>query len=166
VSEHSECVHPAEDTDSTPTAAIQPCRCTGCGAPHHRSGAVVLARWYLDSPVKPREEVCGTCANRRTTHATRSQYLTPIAGRASTRVRLIGKVVAGLEISGVSVEEGVVCECHDRDCTCGEACQRPATYLWGGVEHDDWQYLCRLCCLRLVERGTAPDRGEEVAEDA
>jgi len=155
----------AEGTEPTATG-IRSCGCSGCGAPHHRTGAVAIARWYLDSSTRSREEVCGTCANRRTTYATRSQHLTPIAGQASTRVRLIGKVVAGLEITAVSVEEGVVCECYDRDCTCGDACQRSAIYLWGGVEHDDWQYLCRICCLRLVERGTAPTRGEEGGSDA
>ena len=146
----------AEDTDPTATTGIRACRCTGCGAPHHRTGAVAIARWYLDLSVKPRQEVCGTCANRRTTYASRSQSLTPIAGQRSTFVRLIGKVVAGLEISGVSVEDDVVCECYDQDCTCSGTCTRPALYLWGGVEHDDWQYLCRTCCLRLVERGGPP----------
>ena len=147
-------------------AGIQPCACTGCGAPHHRTGAVAIARWYLDLPAQPREAVCGTCANRRTTYASRSQYLTPMAGFGSTRVRLIGKVVAGLEVSGVPVEDGVVCECYDQDCICSGTCTHPALYLWGGVEHDDWQYLCRICCLRLVERGTVLDRREEAAQDA
>jgi hypothetical protein len=141
-------------------SGIRPCGCTGCGAPHHKTGAVAKARWYFDSSVK-REEVCGTCANRRTTSVTRSQYLTPIAGERSTSIRLIGKMVAGLEISGVSAEEGVVCECSDHDCVCRGTCMRPAIYLWGGVDHDDWQYLCRLCCVRLVERGAAPGRAEE-----
>jgi hypothetical protein len=145
---------------------VRPCACSGCGAPHHQTGVVATARWYLDLPARPREEVCGSCANRRTASATRSQYLTPIEGQGSTRVRLVGKLVAGLEITGVPAEDGVVCECYDPACACTNPCRRPATYLWGGVDHDDWQYLCRLCCLRLVERGTAPERGEEVAEDA
>jgi hypothetical protein len=143
-----------------------PCACTGCGAPHHRTEAVATARWYLDSPGRPREEVCGSCANRRTASATRSQYLTPIEGMGSTRVRLVGKVIDGLVIGSVPAEDGVVCECYDPDCTCTAPCTRPALYLWGGVDHNDWQYLCRMCCLRLVERGTASERGEEVAEDA
>jgi hypothetical protein len=78
----------------------------------------------------------------------------------------VGKVVDGLEISSVPAEDGVVCECYDPECTCTFPCTRPALYLWGGVDEDDWQYLCRACCLRLVERGTAPERSEEVAEDA
>ena len=142
------------------------CACTGCGAPHHRTGAVASARWYLNVPSRPREEVCGSCANRRTTYAMRSQYLTPMDGQGSTRVRLVGKVVAGLEITRFPVEDGVACECFDPDCTCTIPCRRPALYLWGGVEHDDWQYLCRPCCLRMVERGTAPHSRGEVAEDA
>jgi hypothetical protein len=145
---------------------VAACACTGCGAPHHRTGILAIARWYLDLSVQPREEVCGTCANRRTSSASRSQYLTPMAGFGSTRVRLVGKVVAGLEVSGVPAEDGVVCECYDQECGCGGTCTRPALYLWGGVDHDDWQYLCRACCLRLVERDTAPYRGKEVAEDA
>jgi hypothetical protein len=69
-------------------------------------------------------------------------------------------------ISSVPAEDGVVCECYDPYCTCTALCMRPALYLWGGVDYDDWQYLCRACCLRLVARGTAPEQGEEVAEDA
>jgi hypothetical protein len=145
---------------------VAACACTGCGAPHHRTGAEATARWYLDLPARPRETVCGSCANRRTASASRTQYLTPIAGQRSTFVRLAGKVVGGLEISSVPAEDGVVCECYDPDCTCSAPCTRPALYLWGGVEHDDWQYLCRTCCLRLVERGTAPELREEAAPDA
>jgi hypothetical protein len=148
----------------TPIAETQPsilsCRCTGCGAPHHLTGGVAVARWYLDLPRRPREEVCGTCANRRTPGVTRRRYLTPLPGWGSRRWRLAGKVVAGLEITAVSAQEGVVCECYDPQCACDGRCTSGALYLWGGVEHEDWQYLCRACCLRLVERG-GPATGEE-----
>ena len=108
--------------------ALRSCACTGCGAPHHRTGKVALARWYLASSSKGPEEVCGTCANRRTTHPTRSQYLTPIAGLGGTRLQLVGRVVAGRPITSVPVEDGVVCECYDRECSCKGKCQRTALY--------------------------------------
>ena len=155
------------------------CACTGCGAPHHRTGKLALARWYLAASSNTREEVCGTCANRRTTSATRSEYLTPIAG-VRTHTHLVGRVVAGQPITSVPFEDGVVCECYDRECACEGRCQRTALYQWGdsdtdadleallahGEDHGDWLYLCRACCLRLVERGVVPDFEEEEAKDA
>jgi hypothetical protein len=66
---------------------------------------------------------------------------------------LVGRVIAGLPISGVDALEQLVCECYDPGCACGGSCTGLALFLWGGVEHEDWQYLCRVCCLRLLERG-------------
>jgi hypothetical protein len=71
-------------TDAEET--IRHCACTGCSAPHHQAGTVAKARWYLDLPHGPREEVCGTCANRRTQHPTRAKWLTPIPGQRSQRL--------------------------------------------------------------------------------
>lgn len=135
-------------------ADIRFCRCTGCNTRHHREGAPAVARWYLDPPGKPREEVCGTCANRRTAHGNRGERLTPMPAQGRG---LAGRVIAGLEINGVDPQQQLVCECFDQECACGGACTGLALYLWGGVEHIDWQYLCRACCLRMVERGTPPN---------
>ena len=152
-------------TEERAALGLRVCACTGCGAPHHHTGKVALARWYLASSSNPQEEVCGTCANRRTTHTTRSEYLTPIEGLAGTRLRLVGKVVAGQRITSVPIEDEVVCECYDRECSCNGKCQRTALYEWGEEWDGDWLYLCRACCLRLVERGTVPDFEEEEAKD-
>ena len=145
----------------TPIAETLPdircCRCSGCSARHHRTGAGAVARWYLDPPRKRREEVCGTCANRRKAQANRTERLTPMP--AQGRV-LVGRVIAGLPISGVDALEQLVCECYDQGCACGGSCTGLTLFLWGGVEHEDWQYLCRVCCLRLLERG-GPATGEE-----
>ena len=166
-------------TEERAALGLRVCACIGCGAPHHRTGKVALARWYLATAANPRVEVCGTCGNRRTTHPTRSEYLTPIEGLGGTRLRLVGKVVAGQPITSVPVEDEVVCECYDRDCACSGKCRRTALYQWGdsdtsadleellaqGEEHGDWLYLCRTCCLRLVKRGVVPDFEEEEAKE-
>ena len=79
---------------------------------------------------------------------------------------LAGKVVAGQEITRVADEDEVVCECYDRECTCNGSCRRPALYSWGQEEDGDYQFLCRACCLRLIERGFMPDFKAEEAKDA
>jgi len=134
-------------------ANIRPCRCSGCSATHHQTGAVALARWYLDFVRKPRQEVCGTCANLRTSKETRGRQLKPMPRQWRSAV---GKMVAGLEVRGVSIGEGLLCECYDPGCPCRGTCTRRAVYLWGGVDEGDWQHLCRVCGWRLVERGTPP----------
>jgi hypothetical protein len=139
------------------------CRCSGCSARHHQLGASAVALWYLTSPSKQREEVCGTCANRRTAHGSREGSLTPMPDRGR---RLAGRQVGGLTIYGVDAQEWLVCECFDQDCACGGTCTGRALYLWGGVDHDDWQYLCRTCCLRMLERGTPPNTSAVAAGDA
>ena len=72
---------------------------------------------------------------------------------------VLGRVVGGLEIRGVTVRwEQVRCECVDRKCGCKARCKSKACYEWGSVAEAEWQYLCHRCGLRLVERGTAPYR--------
>ena len=54
------------------------CECSGCAARHHRlEERHVPALWWLErSDVA--EQVCGTCANLRTSSGERSRVLTPI----------------------------------------------------------------------------------------
>jgi hypothetical protein len=70
---------------------------------------------------------------------------------------LLGRVVAGLTIQGIAMRwEKVHCECADKECRCEATCRGLACYCWGSVDDGTWQYLCRRCAGRLVERGTAP----------
>ena len=70
---------------------------------------------------------------------------------------LRGRIIGGLPVTGVSLTEGVHCECADPECAHGGGgCPALACYLWGGVEMDDWKYLCYSRAARMVERGTAP----------
>ena len=125
-----------------------------------------------DEDLVAQDMACPSCGERRVDELTLNDDGSVVCATCGRRYSidedytLAGNVVAGLAISSVSIEEEVSCECHDQDCRCGATCTRTATYLWGGVEEENWQYLCPRCCLRLVERGTAPTRGEEGGSDA
>ena len=75
----------------------------------------------------------------------------------------LGRVIAGLVISGVSGQEQVWCECADPECGCQGRCRALAIYEWGSLDEEDWQYLCHRCAARMIERGTAPDVGAVTA---
>jgi hypothetical protein len=75
-----------------------------------------------------------------------------------------GKHAAGDRFRALDATDEVLCECADPECLCGAECGSAAGFEWGSVDAD-WQYLCYVCAVRLVERGTAP-YGEEAAGDA
>ena len=66
---------------------------------------------------------------------------------------LSGQTIGGLTLTGMSIHEGVHCEC-DGSCGCGKLCGATAVFQIGEVEDetDLFLYVCHICARRLVAK--------------